>query len=239
MSIASVLAYDIPAAPRGGYRALGYNPAVGATAEGVWGGGGAMNLTMGSGSVKVSSSSALDTSAGTGARTVRVFGIVAGVATSEDAILNGTTAVALTSAFTRIFRVRVLTVGTGGTNAGDLYVFTGAATAGVPDTATEVYAKALVGTAESHAAIFRVPTGLTGYVMTISGHGGDATDPVRIDFFIEENGVARSFASIASGWDKALLVPEPVPAGADVYATAICLGAGTPEVSACFEIVLR
>ena len=91
MSISSVLAYDIPAAPRGGYRALGYNPAVGATAEGVWGGGGAMNLTMGSGAVKVSSSSANDTSAGTGARTVRVFGIVAGVATSEDAILNGDT----------------------------------------------------------------------------------------------------------------------------------------------------
>lgn len=239
MPVSSVLAYDIPAAPRGGYRAIGYNPAVGATAEGVWEGGGAMNLTMGSGSVKVSSSSANDTAAGTGARTVRVYGIIAGVATYEDAILNGTTAVVLNGAFARVFEIRALTVGSGGTNAGDLYVFTGNATAGVPNTATEVYAKAPAGVAASHSAIFRVPTGLTGYVMTISGHGGDATNPVRIDFFIKENGVARSFASIASGWDKTLLVPEAVPADADVYATAICLGAGTPEVSACFEIVLR
>ncbi|MBK6906264.1 MAG: hypothetical protein IPH08_03735 [Rhodocyclaceae bacterium] len=242
MPISSVLCYDIPAAPRGGYRAFGANPAVGATAEALWAYGGAYNFVVAATTLKVASSSASDAAAGTGTKTVRVYGLVGGVETSEDATMNGTTPVSLALAFERIHEIRSLTAGTGEVNAGDIYCFTGAATAGVPDTATEVYAKMAVGAGSSHTGVFRVPTGKTGYVVNVGGFCGDVDNPVRIEFFERASGVRRSFASLqvaASGWEKGFVVPEPIPGGADVYIMATCLGAGTPEVSGWFEIVLR
>ena len=74
----------------------------------------------------VISSSANDTSDGTGARTIKVLGLidVAGVWTEkeETVTLNGTTAVALTNQFIRVYRAYVATAGTGLVNAGNVDV---------------------------------------------------------------------------------------------------------------------
>jgi hypothetical protein len=64
-------------------------------------------------SLEVVSSSVNDTSAGTGARTVQVEGIGTGwEVVTEDITMNGTTAVALTAQFYRVYRMKVLTSGT-------------------------------------------------------------------------------------------------------------------------------
>lgn len=68
------------------------------------------------------SSSTDDAAAGTGARTVRVMGIASPLLTeqSETVILNGTTPVDTTKSYTHITELRVLTVGSGATNAGTI-----------------------------------------------------------------------------------------------------------------------
>lgn len=74
---------------------------------------------------EIFSSSANDTSAGTGARTVEIRGLASKTATeytTETLTMNGTTAVTSTGTWYRINRVRVLTAGSNGANVGTLTV---------------------------------------------------------------------------------------------------------------------
>lgn len=83
--------------------------------------------------MKVSSSDANDTSAGTGARTVTIYGLDSDyVEASETVSLSGQTAVNTVNTYIRINSVVVNTAGSGGVNAGAIYVGTGTVTAGVP-----------------------------------------------------------------------------------------------------------
>lgn len=81
----------------------------------------------------VVSSSANDTSAGTGARTIRItyFDQTGAGPFTEDKSLNGTSATNLVSTdHCFIDKIEVLTAGSTGTNAGTISLFTGAAGAG-------------------------------------------------------------------------------------------------------------
>jgi hypothetical protein len=83
----------------------------------------------------VASSNAADAAGGTGARTVRVTGVnSAGTVISEVVTLNGQTAVAMTAgnALLVVTGIEVVTFGSGGVNAGDIYVGTGTFASGVP-----------------------------------------------------------------------------------------------------------
>ncbi len=74
-----------------------------------------------------------DNAAGTGALTVRVFGLDAsGDAQTNDVTMNGTTAVNTASTFSAVFQVLVLTTGSNNANTGTIYVGTGSFTSGVP-----------------------------------------------------------------------------------------------------------
>lgn len=71
------------------------------------------------------SGSANDAAAGTGARTVRVWGIASAstfALVSEDVTMNGLTQVALTTQFYRVLGADVLTAGSGGVAAGAISV---------------------------------------------------------------------------------------------------------------------
>lgn len=119
----------------------------------------------------ISSSSANDTAAGTGARTVKInFMTLAGVTGSETITLNGTTAVATTNSFAYIESIIVLTVGTGGSNAGTLTVFVNNAGGG------GTFATIAAGTNRSFWAHHYVATGkicrITGVCV---GHNGTTT----------------------------------------------------------------
>lgn len=107
----------------------------------------------------ISSSSAADDGApvGTGALTARVTCVDQDYTeTTADYILNGQTGVALTQSCMLVNRIEVLTAGTGLTNAGILYVGTGALTSGKP---AVVHGLVAAAAAVSDSAVYGVPLG--------------------------------------------------------------------------------
>jgi hypothetical protein len=111
----------------------------------------------------VSSSDANDTSAGTGARTIEISGLDGDYnEISETIILNGQTPVTTTNSFLRVNRGIVLTAGSGGVNAGIIYVGTGTVTSGVPvNKYTTINGD---GTNQTLQAFWTVPAGYTAYI---------------------------------------------------------------------------
>jgi len=108
------------------FRKFGYNSAIGTTEEYIGADGGALPLMPTSAvTVEAISSSANDTAAGSGARTIRIFGLDANFnEITEDITLNGTSAsTATTQSFIRVFRGHVLTTGTySSANAGNITI---------------------------------------------------------------------------------------------------------------------
>ena len=142
---------------------FGFNPDVDDSLETVWAEGGLYSYLSAATQLTVSSSSANDTSAGTGARTVTLSGLDSNYAEiSETVTLNGQTAVTTTNSYLRINRMIVNTAGTGGQNAGVIYVGTGTVTAGVP---ANKYATVAVGDNQSLMALWTVPANYTAYLL--------------------------------------------------------------------------
>lgn len=111
--------------------------------------------------MKVSSSSANDAIDGTGARTVLVSGLNSSYEPiSETVELDGQTEVATTATFLRVTGIQVLTAGSGGKNAGVIYVGTGTVTTGVPAVVHEL---APIGYNASSSGVYTVPAGYTAY----------------------------------------------------------------------------
>lgn len=116
--------------------------------------GGMIAIRAAAAIVEVVSSAAADAAAGTGARTIRVWGLDADWnEITEDITLNGTTAVQGTKLFLRINTVAVLTAGTGLTNAGNITIRD--ASAGT----TRSYIA--LGVSTSEVGLFSVPAGHT------------------------------------------------------------------------------
>jgi len=112
--------------------------------------------------MKISSSSANDDAAGTGARTVRILGINGtGGYTSETVTLDGQTAVNTVNTYDAIESMTVLTAGSGGVNAGIIYAGTGTVTSGVP-----AVKYSAIGTGDNVSLVghWTCPTGFTGYL---------------------------------------------------------------------------
>jgi len=111
----------------------------------------------------ISSSSADDTAAGTGARTVFIEGVngTGGLAT-EIVTLNGQTPVSTANKYDAIERMIVQTVGSGEANAGIIYAGTGAVSSGVPDVP---YSAIGIGENNSLVGHWTCPKGYTGYLI--------------------------------------------------------------------------
>lgn len=142
---------------------FGFNPDVDDTEETVWAQGGLYGYLSSASVLKVSSSSTADTSAGTGARTVQLYGLDADYnEINETVTLNGQTAVNTTNSFLRINRMVIRSAGTGEKNAGVVYAGTGTVTAGVP---ANKYATIAVGDNQTLMALWTVPAGHTAYLL--------------------------------------------------------------------------
>jgi len=129
----------------------------GNTNEDVWDGEGAYPGFLAAATAMTVSSSSTDDVAttGTGAWTVRVFGLNASyVEVVQDIILNGQAAVPVPISLIRVFRMYVLTAGTGGVNAGNIWVGSGAVGSGVPATK---YAANLAGVGQTLMATYTIP----------------------------------------------------------------------------------
>jgi hypothetical protein len=142
--------------------------------EDVWDGGGTWVPPTAARVHNIVSSSVNDTAAGTGARTVTIIGLNGSYAvTTETVTLNGTTNVTTANSYTIIYRMYVVTAGSGGTNAGNI-----TATAQTDATVT---AQISIGVAQTLMAIYQVPAGKTAYLRRYYASLNNATSATSAD----------------------------------------------------------
>lgn len=142
--------------------------------------------------MQVSSGSANDAAAGTGARTILVSGLDANYnQISETVTLNGQTQVATTNSFLRITYTEILSTGSGKAQAGTIYIGTGSATLGVPST---IYWQSETSYNNWSFAGFTVPAGYTAYVTsyTVTSQSTTANQNISCGMVVYEFGNANS-----------------------------------------------
>lgn len=141
--------------------------------------------------LEVVSDSANDTAAGSGARTITIMGIndVNGSWTedSETIILNGTTTVASTKTWRRIYRMNVATSGTYATSAGSSHSSTiTVRAAGAGATWAMILSDGGFGLGSSEIGSFTIPKGKTGIIVSEHMYV-DASKPASVLVYKREN----------------------------------------------------
>jgi len=220
---------------------FGFNPDVDTVEETVWPIDGILGHPPSPTIMTVSSSSTNDAAAGTGARTILIEGINGtGGITTEIVTLNGQTAVNTVNTYDAIERMVVLTVGSGGVNAGIIYIGTGTVTAGVP---AVPYSAIGAGDNNSLVGHWTCPTGFTGYLI----HGKLTVGPTVGNSYVigrlklrGQDGLVRTAAitTISAGAvDYHFDYPIKLVAGECITATAQG-SANNNTVSSYFQIML-
>lgn len=207
---------------------FGFNSDVNGTEETIWDRGGLYVYPSVATIMKVSSSSANDTALGTGARTIVVSGLDTNYNETEETVtLNGQTAVNTVNSYIRVNRAYVVTAGSGGTAAGDIYVGTGTVTAGVPAT---VYAKITLGQNQTLMAVWTVPAGYTAYLLKGNiGSGTANTNQYLVARLIQRpyNSVFRTAAKVTFQTGEIAFnfeMPVPISEKTDIEARAYSSG---------------
>jgi len=224
---------------------FGNNSAVADSIETIWPQGGLYSYLSAATVLKVSSSSTNDASAGTGARTVELFGLDGDYnEISETVTLNGQTAVNTTQSFLRINRMIVRSAGSGEANAGNIYAGTGTVTTGVP---ANIYA--IIngdGSNQTLMALWTVPAGYTAYLMQYDVSNGTTSNTPAV---CKLSLVARPFGevfqikdvkSLTTGMhiENTLVIPVKFTEKTDIEARAISSSNSvTFDISAAFEII--
>jgi hypothetical protein len=190
--------------------------------------------------VDISSSSASDTAAGVGARSVAIFGMGSDYRfRSEIVAMNGQSVVTSTKKYLRIFSVEVASAGATMWNVGDIYIVDtgtgGTYTAGVPGTLTYLWIKCLAIWGVGRSGVFTVPAGCGYSVKRIAL--SSALQSCKIGIFVQNPLTDAAPALIcplsyttAAGPLSMVDAPDPIgsvyPAGTDIYLKAIALTAG-------------
>jgi hypothetical protein len=220
---------------------FGFNPDVDTVEETVWPIDGILGHPPSPTIMTVSSSSADDSASGTGARTVLIEGVNGtGGLTTEIVTLDGQTAVNTVNEYDAIERMVVLTVGSGGVNAGLIYIGTGTVTAGVP---AVPYSAIGVGDNNSLVGHFTCPAGFTAYLV----HGKITVGPTAGNNYVVgrlklrgQDGIIRTAAitTISEG-EVGYDFDYPVKLLPGECITATAQGsANNNTVSSYFQIVL-
>jgi len=220
---------------------FGYNPDVDTSEESVWPDGGTIPHPTSASVLKISSSSANDTSAGTGARSVFIEGLDGDYnVVSETVILSGQTAVNTTNSYLYVNSFYVATVGSGGENAGNINAGTGTVTAGVPAVLYDIIATGYNNRTTGH---YCVPAGYTGYLIQGVFSSGQASGSTAVTGFLKQHGpdgILRVGAVTTvnnSTADYLFEMPLQIPEKNCVGSTAIG-SASNNAVSSYFNIVL-
>jgi uncharacterized Zn-binding protein involved in type VI secretion len=220
---------------------FGYNADVDTSEESVWPDGGTIPHPTVASVLKISSSSANDTAAGTGARTVAIFGVDADYnEVSESVVLDGQNSVNTGNSYLYINGFYVTTAGSGGANAGNINAGTGTVTSGVPAVLYDIIATGYNNRTTAH---YCVPAGYTGYMVQGLFSSGQASGTTAVTGFLKQHGpdgILRVGAVATvnnSAADYVFEVPYVIPEKNCVGATAIGSAANN-AVSAYFNIIL-
>jgi hypothetical protein len=220
---------------------FGYNPDVDSAAEEtIWTAGGLYQHLDTPSIMKVSSSSASDTSAGIGARSIYIVGINStGGEVFETVILNGQTPVNTIHTYSSIQTSSVVSVGSATHNEGNISIGTGTVTGGVP---ANIYGHILVSENKSLIGHYTIPAGYTGYLisggMSSGTEGGSAYVIGRLK--VRQNDIVYTSALVTFSNGQVnfdFKYPIAIPEGACIQATAKST-ANNESVSCNFEIVL-
>ena len=220
---------------------FGYNPDVDTVEETIWPIDGILGHPASPTIMTISSSSANDTAAGTGARTVQILGINGtGGYVEETVTLNGQTAVNTVNEYEALERMTVLTVGSGRVNAGVIYAGTGTVTLGVPAVPYSVIG---VGDNLSLVGHWTCPVGYTGYLTWGAITCGTTSQNQFIIGKLKLRGVDDIVRTVAvttlTDGTSEYHFELPIKINAKECITATAVGSGNNNaVSSYFEIVL-
>lgn len=220
---------------------FGYNADLDQTEESIWPDGGTVPHPVVASVLKISSTSANDTAAGTGARTVFMRGLDGGYnVVSETVTLNGQTEVNTTNSYLYVNEFYVVTVGTGEHNDGTINAGTGTVTAGVPAVLYDLIAPTFNNRTTAH---YCVPAGYTGYLVNGTISSGQASGSSAITGYLKQHGpdgVLRVGAvttlnngSVNYNFEMPYIIPEKNCIGASAVGAS-----ANNSVSAYFNIVL-
>lgn len=215
-----------------------YNPSVGTSEETIWNESGTIvSYPAAATTMTVSSSSAADTAAGTGARTVTVQGLDADFnVQSETVTLNGQSAVTTVNSYIRMNILTVITAGTGAKNAGIIYIGTGSISTGKP---AVVYSSIPASFNRSQQGFYTIPNGYTGYLLRQSV----TTDTAATQALLYTRLFGGLFTLVrinevgVSGFSRDFKLPLALPAKTDIDLRAL-VGTGTGKVTGAYEILL-
>lgn len=225
---------------------FGNNTTVGDSLETIWAEGGLYSYLTAATVLKVSSSSTNDTSAGTGARTVQLYGLDADYNEINELVtLNGQTVVNTTQSFLRINRMVVRSAGSGGANAGVIYAGTGTVTTGVP---ANVYASVngVTGSNQSLMSLWTVPAGYTAYMLQYDISNGTTSNTKAICKIIlavrpyGEVFQSKDVKALTTGMhvEEVFTLPIKIEEKSDIEVRAISSSNSVDfDISAAFEIV--
>ncbi|MBT7542476.1 MAG: hypothetical protein HN613_00195 [Gammaproteobacteria bacterium] len=220
---------------------FGSNPDVdiASTPETIWSSGGLYTFPASGGSISVVSSSANDTAAGTGARTIVVEGVDENyIEITETFTMNGVAPVISSrNTWFRAYRAYVASAGTGEVNAGETTITLGAITlATIP-----------VDLGQTQMAVFTIPQDKKGYIMSVTGSilrtgtnrssniglycRGNGVKRLRYEFTVETTG--------ATTFTKHFKSPIVIDEKTDIYLNAVDVSSNNTIVFGSFTVLVQ
>jgi hypothetical protein len=193
--------------------------------------------------VQVFSSSANDTSAGTGARTVRIYGLATSSSTAyttEDLTMNGVTVVTSSGTWYRVNRMDVRTAGSGGTNAGNI-------TCRHSTTTSNVFVLLEASRGRSAVGVWTVPQSSSLTIHNVLVHtvrSGGGAGSARVLLQVRRFGtsswqsVRRAEIANAHVYRPNMFIPVLVEAQADIRFRCVSVSTNDTIISAQFDGVL-
>ena len=189
--------------------------------------------------MNVSSTSNTDQTGGGGATAVHIEGLDANYdEITEFVNTAGVAGVSTNQQFLRINRVHVTNAEANATNAGDIYVGTGAITSGVPDI---FYANVEAGEAQTLQAVFTIPSNKTVFITGITASQGKSGNDAIFRFKQRNIGGVFRLLDKFVLQQNSLTIPHSPPVKieekTDLMATAIATG-GTVDASFVWTMIL-
>lgn len=218
---------------------FGRNPDIDAAAEeDVWDGGGSYTWATGAETVNVVSTDVNDTSAGTGARTVEIFGLDSSYdEISETITLNGTTNVESSNSYLRLHRMIVRTAGSGGMNAG--------AISATQSSSAIKMAQINIGNNQTLMAVYTIPNGKDAFILQLTMSVNKATSvgsnmyfrvrPLNEVFQIKN--ITGGHSNGSTRVERSFPVPLAIAAKSDLIISADS-SANNADISATMDILL-
>ena len=207
---------------------FGYNESVGSSYEVVSDLGSAHYPTSAA-TASIVSASTDDAAAGTGARTVEIQGLDGNYEELTEVVtMNGTAAVSTTGSFLRIFRMRVVTAGSGETNAGNITATIGSNVARI-----------LTGQGQTLMAVYTVPKGRTAFLMKFQGSISKSQEGA-FQLRARERDGAFNVKGLWGTFANTVTYDYPVPLKFEEFTDieVRSKGGSNPDMGAIFDLIL-